>query len=63
MRGRTILLSLFCFFQSGCMQSYILSRATYDNEKIQIPIIVWILGIVKDVRVYEHLPEEIKNTP
>ena len=31
------------------------------NEKIQIPIIVWILGIVKDARVYEHLPEGIKN--
>ena len=33
------------------------------NEKMQIPIIVWILGIVKDARVYEHLPEGIKNNP
>ena len=33
------------------------------KEKIQIPTIVWILGIIKDVRVYEYLPEEIKNNP
>ena len=32
-------------------------------EKMEIPIIVWVLGIVKDARVYEHLPEEIKNNP
>ena len=30
------------------------------NEKIQIPIIAWVL-IVKDGRVYRHLPEEIKK--
>ena len=33
------------------------------NEKIQLPIIAWVLGIVKDGRVYRHLPEEIKNNP
>lgn len=33
------------------------------KEKMQIPTIAWILGIIKDVRVYEHLPEEIKNNP
>lgn len=31
------------------------------NEKMQIPIIVWVLGIVRDSRVYYYLPEEIKN--
>ena len=42
------------------------SRSLMDlsyNEKMEIPIIVWILGIVKDIRVYAHLPEEIKNNP
>lgn len=33
------------------------------KEKMQIPIIAWVLGIVKDGRVYRHLPEEIKNNP
>ena len=33
------------------------------EEKMQIPIFVWILGIVKDGRVYKYLPEEIKNNP
>ncbi len=36
MRVKTLLLSLLCFSQSGCMQSYILSRGTYDNEKRQL---------------------------
>ena len=42
------------------------SRSLMDlsyEEKMEIPIIVWILGIVKDIRVYAHLPEEIKNNP
>ena len=33
------------------------------KEKMQIPTIAWILGIVKDGRVYADLPEEIKNNP
>ena len=42
------------------------SRSLMDlsyEEKMEIPIIVWILGIVKDIRVYADLPEEIKNNP
>ena len=30
---------------------------------MQIPTIAWILGIVKDVRVYADLAEEIKKKP
>lgn len=33
------------------------------EEKMQIPIIAWVLGIMKDGRVYAYLPEEIKNNP
>ena len=33
------------------------------GEKMQVPIIAWVLGIVKDGRVYADLPEEIKNNP
>ena len=42
------------------------SRSLMDlsyEEKIQVPVIAWVLGIVKDGRVYRHLPEEIKNNP
>ena len=36
---------------------------TYLNneEKMQIPIIVWIRSIINDSRIYGYLPEEIKN--
>jgi hypothetical protein len=36
MRGYALLLSLLCLFEMGCMQSYILSRSTFDNEKRQL---------------------------
>ena len=38
MRVSALWLSLLCLSQMSCMQSYILSRATYDNEKINYAI-------------------------
>ena len=33
------------------------------EEKMQVSIFVWMMGIIKDDRVYHRLPEEIKNNP
>lgn len=49
-------------FYATMHDSRSLMRLSY-GEKMQVPIIAWILGIVKDGRVYADLPEEIKNNP
>jgi hypothetical protein len=49
-------------FYATMYDSRSLMGLSYE-EKMQIPTIVWVLGIVKDGRVYRYLPEEIKNNP